>query len=313
MLRIKERLFKFMINYADLLFSEFRYKKYRIKVIDESISRFSLLPDNIEDLEQEISKQEIYLSKLHSRIANEENSNDKTIQEQLCDELWALQRYVTSLKRKVKKLKLERKTIETEQINKLKEIQSQTSQSKEETKIKQTSPSDDVVNDAVQINESTIDHAEKPLTLSLNPTELINEELNLICENTVLIESVQKLFEKANQEKQFINELQQKLATTSNLNLAFMPDTSKLTAQELHDSEQLILNENKLLEERINLINKRINVEKEKIFELKLSLQLKTMQVLTSEQLVLLSNNQLDLHLIGQINLPDKELIMTKL
>ena len=27
-----------------------------------------------------------------------------------------------------------------------------------------------------------------------------------------------------------------------------MPDTSKLTAQELHDSEQLILNENKLLE-----------------------------------------------------------------
>ena len=71
----------------------------------------------------------------------------------------------------------------------MKEIQSQTSQSKEETKIKQTSPSDDVVNDAVQINESTIDHAEKPLTQSLNPTELINEELNLICENTVLIES----------------------------------------------------------------------------------------------------------------------------
>ncbi len=53
------------------------------------------------DLEQEISKQEIYLAKLHSKIANEESSSDKTLQEQLCDELWALQRYVTSLKRKV--------------------------------------------------------------------------------------------------------------------------------------------------------------------------------------------------------------------
>jgi hypothetical protein len=52
-------------------------------------------------LEQEISRQEIYLSKLHSRIANEEKSNDKTLQEQLCEELWNLQRYVTSLKRKV--------------------------------------------------------------------------------------------------------------------------------------------------------------------------------------------------------------------
>ena len=53
------------------------------------------------DLEAEIGKQETYLAKLHSRIANEEASSDKTVQEQLCDELWALQRYVTSLKRKV--------------------------------------------------------------------------------------------------------------------------------------------------------------------------------------------------------------------
>ena len=65
------------------------------------------------------------------------------------------------------------------------------------------------------------------------------------------------------------------------------------------------------LKERINLINKRINVEKEKIFELKLSIQLKT---LASEQLLMASTNQLDMHLSGKINLADsKELIMTKL
>ncbi len=67
-----------------------------------------------------------------------------------------------------------------------------------------------------------------------------------------------------------------------------------------------------IIKERINLINKRINVEKEKIFELKLSIQLKTMPVYTSEQLMLLSSNQLDLNLIGKINLPSEN-IMTKL
>lgn len=62
------------------------------------------------------------MAKLHTKIANEEHSADKTALEQLCDELWALQRYVTSLKRKVKKLKLERKAAETEQLNNLKEV-----------------------------------------------------------------------------------------------------------------------------------------------------------------------------------------------
>lgn len=52
-------------------------------------------------MEQEIAKQEVHLAKLHSQIANQENSSDKTEQERLCEELWTLQRYVTSLKRKV--------------------------------------------------------------------------------------------------------------------------------------------------------------------------------------------------------------------
>lgn len=85
------------------------------------MSRFSQLPESVEDLEQEIANQELYLSKLHSRIANEEHTNDKVVQEKLCDELWALQRYVTSLKRKVKKLKQERKMLEAEQIKTINE------------------------------------------------------------------------------------------------------------------------------------------------------------------------------------------------
>ena len=66
----------------------------------------------------------------------------------------------------------------------------------------------------------------------------------------------------------------------------------------------------------LTLINKRINLEKEKIFELKLSIQLKTVANLTSEQLLAATTDQLDMHLSGKMMgiLPDnKELIMTKL
>lgn len=45
--RLREKLFKFMISHADLLFSEYRFKKYKIKA-DDTVSRFSMLPDSIE-------------------------------------------------------------------------------------------------------------------------------------------------------------------------------------------------------------------------------------------------------------------------
>jgi len=105
------------------------------------------------------------LSKLHSKIANEELSSDKTVQEQLSEELWALQRYVTSLKRKVKKLKLEHKNLESEQMSKLKEIQAKRGDA-----------------------ESNLAKQNDPNRL-LNLAELVNKEFNLICENSVLIET----------------------------------------------------------------------------------------------------------------------------
>jgi predicted nucleic acid-binding Zn-ribbon protein len=74
------------------------------------------------ELEQEICRQEVHLSKLHSQIAQEESASDKTVQEQLCEELWALQRYVTSLKRQAKKLKLERQSVEAAQVGRVKEL-----------------------------------------------------------------------------------------------------------------------------------------------------------------------------------------------
>jgi hypothetical protein len=58
--------------------------------------------------------------------------------------------------------------------------------------------------------------------------------------------------------------------------------------------------------ERINLINKRINGEKEKIFDLKLNIHMREM--------LMAQKKSIDMHLIGKINLIDsKELIMTKL
>lgn len=114
-------------------------------------------------MEQEIARQEAYLTKLHNRIANEEHSNDKSVQEQLSEELWALQRYVTSLKRKVKKLKSERKNMEAEQIKNMSKIK----------------------NDEQNENEKeSNDKKEVP-----DHKELAAKEMNLLCENSVWIES----------------------------------------------------------------------------------------------------------------------------
>ena len=71
--------------------------------------------------------------------------------------------------------------------------------------------------------------------------------------------------------------------------------------------------------ERINLINKRIHNEKEKIFELKLqientNLHLQSMQTTGDPQQYNASKKSIDLHLINKIHLTDnKELVMTKL
>lgn len=47
--RIKERIFKFIINNANAIFKDYRFKKYRIKINQEdTISRFSMLPESIE-------------------------------------------------------------------------------------------------------------------------------------------------------------------------------------------------------------------------------------------------------------------------
>ena len=305
MFKIRERLFKFMIAYADLLLNEYRFKKYRLKGNDENtISRFSFLPESIEELEQEICKQEVYLSKLHAKIANEQNSADTTKQEQLSEELWALQRYVTSLKRKVKKLKQERKAIENEQIKNLTEAMSSGDKNQED----HHRNADSSTTKSEMINEQ-------------NMAEYLSKEMNLVCENSVLIESIVQLLDKINREKQMISEFQQRINTSSGngTNNLVLPvgDDNLLKIEELYESEQVLINENKLLEERINLINKRINNEKEKILELKLNIKLKTLK---SNSMSLVNNEPqqnnlakiiLDLNAIGGSKA--KDLITTKL
>jgi len=191
-LRIKERLLKFIINYADVLFSEFRFKKYKYKANDETMSRISFIPENIEDLELEISKKEAYLANLHKLIANEEN--DKKSQEKLSEELWALQRYVTSLKRKVKKLKQERKLVESEQLNDAKIGPNQVTTSSSNSTIKNEEINDSKIEINVSDINSNISDFESHHTivnqdLFADPAELLSKESNLICENNVLIET----------------------------------------------------------------------------------------------------------------------------
>ena len=201
--RIRERLFKFIIYNADVLFSEYRFKKYKYKTNDETMSRISMMPENIEDLELEISKQEAYLANLHKRIANEEHSNDKMSQEQLSDELWALQRYVTSLKRKVKKLKLERKLIEAEQLNDAKiGGPNQVTTSSSNSTIKNEDINDPKTDTNISSTNANISDYENQQALSinnnqeqmLNPIELLAKESSLLCENNVLIETCKIIF-----------------------------------------------------------------------------------------------------------------------
>jgi len=142
---------------------------------------------NKRDLEKEIAKQDAYLSDLHSRIANEENSVDKALQEQLSDELWALQRYVTTLKRKVKKLKLERK-------------QSDSAEAKTGTQVPNSSSTSTIKNEENSVvgssttAESSKQEDEHQQTQGLTINELVDLELNMLCENFVIIENCKSIF-----------------------------------------------------------------------------------------------------------------------
>jgi uncharacterized coiled-coil protein SlyX len=135
----------------------------------------------------EISKQEAHLANLHRRIASQEHLSDKTSIEQLSDELWALQRYVTSLKRKVKKLKQERKQIEADQLQSL----------SNETKANQVpaSGSNSTIKNEDMSEAKAEIHSEENSANKAEPQEPVNvEELygkdfSLICENNVLLET----------------------------------------------------------------------------------------------------------------------------
>jgi hypothetical protein len=124
---------------------------------------------------------------------------------------------------------------------------------------------------------------------------------------------VQKLIERLNREKLLVNDLQQQIICHNSNDIVLMNLVENLSYEELVANEQLISNENKLLEERINLINKRINNEKEKIFELKLNINLKTIQCETT--LATLPNPfQTEVDVLTRVNLSSsKDLVMTKL
>ena len=145
-----------------------------------------------------------------------------------------------------------------------------------------------------------------------NLSELYSKEMNTLCENFVLIEQIHQYLGLISTEKSLISELHQKLLTNYSTSSAASAAVSS-NLSELKENEQLLINENKLLEERINLINKRIKNEKEKIFELKLNIKLKMLENATSN---LTAADQV----AGRLNsnssvagVAEKEMIMTKL
>jgi RalA-binding protein 1 len=219
--RIRERLFKMLIIYADDLFRDYRFKKYRIKTNEEITSRFSMLPDTVEDLEKEISQQEVYLLELHKRIAKEESSNNKV--EQLSEELWSLQRYVTSLKRKLKKIKTEKK-LQLEQ-------------------------------------EETITQQQTNTNIRANIEEALSNEMNLLTQNFVLIETLKQLFDKMNKETSKISEIHSIISQSAQSAIEADSLASNVTnIDELYEKEKSILNDNKLLEVKKTEFNFKIDL-----------------------------------------------------
>jgi hypothetical protein len=93
--------------------------------------------------------------------------------------------------------------------------------------------------------------------------------------------------ERINRERNLIKEYELKInhytngaASINNTTNLVLPldENNLLDIDMLYESEKVIINENKLLEERINLISKRCEGEKDKIYDLKHNIKLKTLQ-----------------------------------
>lgn len=249
--RIKDRLFKFILRHYNLILKDFRYKKYRLKGSDEStFQRKSIIPDNIQDLENEISNQEKILYDLHAKIAKSEK--DKKLQEQFLEELWAIQTYVTSLKRKVKKLKNDQKPSIDLQVHVNPSVKSGIEDKKNQSEVNE------------ETSGKNLDEEEKSKQ---------EELIKIISENETLVETLQILFEKLSKEKVKIFDLQQQQQTAlayqipNQLIETINYDTINLN--ELQRNHEKLLSENKQIEDKIGSINEKINLEKQKIFELK--------------------------------------------
>jgi hypothetical protein len=259
LIKLKDKLLKFILKNSHLIFKNLRFKKYRNKYIDNNdsdnlSSRLSLLPDNIQDLEAEIAKKELIITELHSKIAK--NNDDKKLQEQLLEDLWTNQRYVTSMKREIKKLRAEKQ----KNLN-------------DSNLVLQQTPKIQVINNVKQQQQQQQQQYDDKYEI------LFNENLMILCENQVLIENMKHLFEKLNKEKIKIFDLQQQQQlniTQPNIKTYLIMDDNYDTLK--NTNEQLEL-DNKTIEESINQIKLKINDEKDKIYQLKLKIQFETLKI----------------------------------
>lgn len=265
LIKLKDKLLKFILKNSNLIFKNLRFKKYRNKYLtnnnDNLSSRLSLLPDNIQELEAEIAKKELIITELHSKIAK--NNEDKKLQEQLLEDLWTNQRYVTSMKREIKKLRADKqKNLNNDSlIIQTPQIQLPTKQDASQQQQQQQQKKQEQLNDKYE--------------------KLLNEDLMILCENQVLIENMKYLFEKLNKEKIKIFDLQQQLNILQPLNY---DDTYETLTAITNINELKLLNEqleldNKTIDESINQLKLKINDEKDKIYQLKIKIQFETLKI----------------------------------
>ncbi|CAF0746037.1 unnamed protein product [Didymodactylos carnosus] len=110
-LKIKERVVKYLIQNVNEVFDKQNISTIttvpRIPLM-KNVSRSSLLPDSIEELENELTKQENILNKMHEDMQKQTTSSTfgtttpTNVDKEKEEQLWAQQRMVTAIKRKIK-------------------------------------------------------------------------------------------------------------------------------------------------------------------------------------------------------------------
>ncbi|CAF1299088.1 unnamed protein product [Adineta steineri] len=109
LIKNKERIVKYLIQHATDIFDRPRTSSASRVTLIKNVSRSSLHSETIEELEAELNKQEALLNKMHEEMQQSQpvsstygTTTPTNVDKDKEEQLWAQQRLVTALKRKIK-------------------------------------------------------------------------------------------------------------------------------------------------------------------------------------------------------------------